>query len=56
MNVLVVQEDPQVAAFIKRGLEAEGFAVRTACEGAEGLRLSKALDFELIVLDHPPRP
>ena len=51
MNVLVVQEDPHVASFIKRGLEAEGFAVRTACDGAEGLRLSSSLDFELIVLD-----
>ncbi|HKE53906.1 MAG TPA: response regulator transcription factor [Actinomycetota bacterium] len=51
MNVLVVQEDPQVAAFIKRGLEAEGFAVRTACDGGEGLRLSRSLDVELIVLD-----
>ena len=51
MNVLVVQEDPGVASFIKRGLEAEGFAVRTACDGDEGLRLSTASDFDLIVLD-----
>ena len=53
MNVLVVQEDPGVASFIKRGLEAEGFAVRTACDGREGLGLSTALDFDLIVLDLP---
>jgi DNA-binding response OmpR family regulator len=51
VNVLVVQEDPHVATFIKRGLEAEGFAVRTTCDGAEGLKLSRSLDFELIVLD-----
>jgi DNA-binding response OmpR family regulator len=51
LNVLIVQEDPRVASFIKRGLEAEGFAVRTACDGAEGLRLS-SLEFDLIVLDH----
>src|SRR5262245_10339965 len=53
LNVLVVQEDPAVASFIKRGLEAEGFAVRTACDGSEGLRLSTSLDFDLIMLDLP---
>ena len=51
MNVLVVQDEAPVASFIKRGLEAEGFAVRTACDGAEGLELSRSLDFDLIVLD-----
>ncbi len=51
MNVLVVQDDPQIASFIKRGLEAEGFAVRTTCDGAEGLQLSTSLGFDLIVLD-----
>src|SRR5262245_20150036 len=43
LNLLVVQEDPGVASFIKRGLEAEGFAVRTTCDGGEGLRLSTSL-------------
>ncbi len=51
MNVLVVQDDPRVASFIQRGLESEGFAVRTACDGAEGLHMSRSLEFDLIVLD-----
>ena len=51
MNVLVVQDEASVASFIKRGLEAVGFAVRTACDGADGLEMSKSLDFDLIVLD-----
>ena len=51
MNVLVMQEDAQVASFLKRGLEAAGFAVRTASDGAEGLTLSRTLDFDLVVLD-----
>jgi DNA-binding response OmpR family regulator len=54
LNVLIVQGDPRVASFIKRGLEAEGFAVRTVGDGAEGLKLSTSLDFDLIVLDHSP--
>ena len=51
VNLLVVQEEPPVASFIKRGLEAEGFVVRTACDGAEGLEMSRASDLDLIVLD-----
>jgi DNA-binding response OmpR family regulator len=51
VNVLVVQDEPRVAAFIKRGLEAEGFAVRTASDGADGLTLMGSLDFDLVVLD-----
>ena len=53
VNVLVVQDDPRVTSFIKRGLEAEGFAVRTTGDGAEALNMSRSLDFDLIVLDLP---
>jgi DNA-binding response OmpR family regulator len=51
VNLLIVQQEPPVASFIKRGLEAEGFVVQTACDGAEGLKLSKSPLFDLIVLD-----
>ena len=51
MNVLVVQDDARIASFVKRGLEAEGFAVRTASDGAEGLRLTESTNFDLIILD-----
>ncbi|HET7870167.1 MAG TPA: response regulator transcription factor [Actinomycetota bacterium] len=51
MNVLVVQDEAPIASFIKRGLEAEGFAVRTASDGAEGLRLTQWSQFDLIILD-----
>ena len=51
MNVLVVQDEAPIASFIKRGLEAEGFAVRTASDGAEGLRLTRSSQFDLIILD-----
>ncbi len=51
MNVLVVQDEAQIASFIKRELEAEGFAARTARDGAEGLRLTRSSQFDLIILD-----
>jgi DNA-binding response OmpR family regulator len=51
VNVLVVQDEAQIASFIKRGLEAEGFAVKIACDGADGLRLTRSFQFDLIILD-----
>src|SRR6266511_309541 len=51
VNVLVVQDEAPIASFIKRGLEAEGFVVRTASDGAEGLRLMRSSQFDLIILD-----
>jgi DNA-binding response OmpR family regulator len=51
VNVLVVQDDARIASFIKRGLEADGFAVRTASDGADGLRLTELSTFDLIILD-----
>ena len=51
VNVLVVQDDARIASFIKRGLEADGFAVRTASDGADGLRLTESSNFDLIILD-----
>jgi DNA-binding response OmpR family regulator len=51
VNALVVQDDARIASYIKRGLEAEGFAVRAASDGAEGLRLAESSDFDLIILD-----
>jgi len=51
LNVLVVQDDPRIASFITRGLEAEGFAVRSASDGALGLRMTESSEFDLIILD-----
>lgn len=51
VNVLVVQDEAQTASLIKRGLEAEGFAVRIADDGADGLRLVRSYEFDLVILD-----
>src|SRR5438034_8104600 len=51
VNVLVVQDDARIVSFVKRGLEAEGFAVRTASDGAEGLRLTESTNFDLSILE-----
>ncbi len=51
MRILVVEDDPRLAATIRRGLEAEGFAVDTAPDGEEGSWLATECDYDAIVLD-----
>ena len=37
MNILIVEDDARVAAFLERGLRAEGYRVQVARNGTEGL-------------------
>jgi two-component system OmpR family response regulator len=51
MRVLVVEDDVKVAAAVRRGLEAEGFAVDVAHDGLDGLWRATELTYDLVVLD-----
>lgn len=51
MRVLLVEDDPKVARFVRRGLVAEGFAVDLAPEGRDGLHLATTEDYDAVVLD-----
>ena len=51
MRVLVVEDERRIAAFIKRGLEEEHYAVDVAYDGEEALDWATAVDYDLIVLD-----
>jgi DNA-binding response OmpR family regulator len=51
MNVLIVEDEPRIAAFIERGLKAEGFAVQVAADGETGLALARADEVDLVLLD-----
>lgn len=51
MRVLVVEDERRIAAFIKRGLEEEQYAVDVAYDGEEALDWTDAVDYDLIVLD-----
>lgn len=50
-RVLVVEDDPQMAAGIVRGLRAAGFAVELATRGDEAARIALATPPDVIVLD-----
>lgn len=49
--VLLVEDEPGIVDFLKRGLEGEGFSVHTALDGAEGQRRALSEGFDMVVLD-----
>ncbi|MGK4578703.1 response regulator transcription factor [Kitasatospora sp. HPMI-4] len=51
MNILLVDDDPDVSAAVRRGLEAEGYTVDLATDGLTGLQLAKRHPYRAIVLD-----
>lgn len=51
MRVLVVDDDMHLVGALKRGLEAEGFAVDAALEGVEAEWLATENPYDAIVLD-----
>ena len=50
-RILVVEDEPKVSAFIRRGLEEEGFEVEVAYDGPFGVRLALNHAFDLLILD-----
>ncbi len=51
MNVLIVEDEARIAAFIERGLRAEGFGVQVAPDGELGYALATSEDVDLVLLD-----
>jgi two-component system OmpR family response regulator len=51
VRVLLVEDDPRMAAAIRRGLKAEGIIADLAPSGAQALDLVAANEFDAVVLD-----
>ncbi|MBI2168834.1 MAG: response regulator transcription factor [Actinobacteria bacterium] len=51
MRVLVVEDEKRLAAGLRKGLEAEGFAVDVALDGTDGLWFAREQAYDAIVLD-----
>src|ERR1700756_2590493 len=51
MRILIVEDEPKLAAFVKRGLVAERYAVDTIPDGATGLEYVETYPYDLIILD-----
>src|SRR3984957_4081574 len=50
-NVVVIDDEPGIVDFIRRGLTAGGFTVSAARDGETGLKLALAERVDLVVLD-----
>jgi two-component system, OmpR family, response regulator len=51
MNILVVEDEALITEFLRRGLEAEGYAVETAVRGEDALPCLRARPPDLVILD-----
>ncbi|ELR71135.1 Phosphate regulon transcriptional regulatory protein PhoB (SphR) [Fulvivirga imtechensis AK7] len=51
MRILIVEDEPGIANFLRQGLEEESFAVDVAEEGTHGLQLALSGNYDLLLLD-----
>jgi DNA-binding response OmpR family regulator len=51
VNLLIVEDEDRIAAFLERGLKAEGFTVGRAADGDTGLALALQDEVDLVILD-----
>ena len=51
MRILVAEDDRPVASFLKKGLEAEHYAVDVVPDGQEALYMAEEYDYDLVLLD-----
>ena len=51
MRVLVVEDEKRLAAGLKKGLEADGYATDVALNGSDGLWMARENPYDAIVLD-----
>lgn len=51
MHILIIEDDQQTAAYLKKGLEQSGHTVDHAADGKDGLFMAMETDFDLLVVD-----
>ncbi|MDQ3808890.1 MAG: response regulator transcription factor [Chloroflexota bacterium] len=51
MKILVIEDDPTVGQYVKRGLEEQRWGVDLVADGEEGERRARSDAYDLIVLD-----
>lgn len=51
MRILIVEDEPKLAAAVKQGLEAEQHSVNIAPTGEEGFFLAQTQPFDLLIFD-----
>lgn len=51
MRVLIAQDDPALATFVKKGLEAEHYAVDVTHDGEQARTMATEMDYDLFMLE-----
>jgi len=51
MNLLIVEDEARMTDLLRKGLTEEGHMATCAVDGAEGLALARAYEFDVIILD-----
>lgn len=51
MRLLVVEDEPGIANFLKQGLEEEAYAVDVASDGNTGLSMAQSENYDLLLVD-----
>jgi len=51
MKILIVEDEPGIASFLKQGLEEENFPTDIAGDGIKGLALALTGNYDLLLLD-----
>ena len=51
MKILIVEDEPKVASFIKKGLEESGYEAEIAYDGLSGEKLARIYKYNLFILD-----
>lgn len=50
-KLLIIEDDPRIASFVVRGLEAEGHVIDVANAGLVGMAMARDADYGLVILD-----
>ncbi len=51
MRVLIVEDERKISAYVKRGLEEQGYAVDAVYTGRDALDWAEAAPYDLVILD-----
>ena len=51
MHILVVEDERRLANLVRRALEEESHVVDVSHDGAEGLEMAQATDYDMLILD-----
>jgi two-component system, OmpR family, response regulator len=51
MKLLLIEDDPELAAYLRKGLEQEGHAVDAAQNGRDGLFMATTGQYDVVIID-----